>query len=138
MPDSTTLEAVTAQLALRLRERTEAAGTAEGYIIVMTKRPGWRYVNVSALGKTPTGRTLQRIAHTLLLPHNNRWNVTSDSIRGGKRIYTATYSTTTLIEWSIDEQRIALAPIQELDPTNPPPPPDPTADDTQEIAAVGV
>ena len=83
-------------------------------------------------------RALQRIAHTLLLPHNNRWNVTSDPIRGDKRIYIATYSTTTPIEWSIDEQRIALAPIQELDPTNPPPPPDPTADDTQEIAAVGV
>ena len=138
MPDSTTLEAVTAQLALRLRERTEAAGSAGDYIIVMTKRPGWRYVNVSCLGRTPTSSTLQRIAHTLLLPHNNRWTVTSEPIHGGKRIYIAAYSTQTPIEWSVDEQRIPLVPIQELDPTNPPLPTEPGPEDTQEMAAVSV
>ncbi|MFN8467313.1 MAG: hypothetical protein U0X20_17275 [Caldilineaceae bacterium] len=138
MPDSTTLEAVTAQLALRLRERTEVAGSAENYIIVMTKRPNWRYVNVSCLGKTPTSTALQRIAHTLLLPTNHRWTVSSEPVQNNKRIYIATYSTQTPIEWSVDEQRISLTPIQELDPTNPPPPPDPGVDDTQEMATVGV
>lgn len=138
MPDSTTLEAVTAQLALRLRGRTEAAGTAGEYIIVMTKRPGWRYVNVSCLNKTPCSSALQRIAHALLLPTKHRWHVTSEPIHGGKRIYIATYSTTTPIEWSVDEQLIALAPIEEVDALHPPPPPEPTPDDTQEMDTVSV
>lgn len=130
MPDSTTLEEVTAQIALRLRNQPEATAAAEGYILSMQIRGSYRYIYVSSLTTPPTPEILSRIGHVLLLPYHSLWTHSRTPMHGGdKALYTACHATKTYIEWAIDEQKVAVAPIEAADP-----PPGPG--DTQEVDVV--